>query len=299
MPRLFLEDDLGKQDKKLRDKLYDGLLGRYYSFAMPLLAVAARPFTASVPQWGLLFLLWFFLISGLAGLASSSAAFFALGLFVCTGLAWLFIAQQYLFYLMLLALPVKLILLIKAFKPGKTFFDVHEMILEKYRGCENLDILDVSTGSCNSLFQHGWMDLSASYTGIDLSETMLSQGQEKMSDAGVAMEFIVGDAMRLPLSDGQFDLVLNYGAMNAYEDSAKALQEILRVLKPGGEVLFLDEELYSDAGWLEKLYFEKVLASHDVLSACPRDLIPDGFSDVCVYQVYEFYYICTARKEVA
>jgi ubiquinone/menaquinone biosynthesis C-methylase UbiE len=154
-------------------------------------------------------------------------------------------------------------------------------------------VLDISTGTGNSLFRHGWMKLDAEYTGLDLSETMLSQCQNFMTKEKVPVDLVIGDATALPFTNNYFDIVLNYGAINGYSDIRKALQEMKRVVKDDGLILFLDEQLYSTASFIEKIYFKKVLSSHNVIHHCPTELLPPDIGTVNVYQVYEFYYICT------
>jgi ubiquinone/menaquinone biosynthesis C-methylase UbiE len=159
-----------------------------------------------------------------------------------------------------------------------------------------LQILDVSTGSCNSLYKHGWMSLDAGYTAIDLSATMLKKGQELMAGRGIPVDLVLGDALNLPFQSNTFDVVLNYGAINGMTDPKQALAEMSRVAKPGALLLFLDEQMYANASWIERTYFKRVLSSHNVIHHCPVELLPVEVAGVQVAQVYEFYYICTAHK---
>jgi ubiquinone/menaquinone biosynthesis C-methylase UbiE len=76
----------------------------------------------------------------------------------------------------------------------------------------------------------------------------------------------------------------------------QALAEMSRVAKSGALLLFLDEQMYANASWIERTYFKRVLSSHNVIHHCPVELLPADVEDVQVAQVYEFYYICTARK---
>lgn len=63
-----------------------------------------------------------------------------------------------------------------------------------------------------------------------------------------------GDALRLPFPDGQFDVVsISYGLRNL-ENLPAGLNEIWRVLKPGGRLLALDFGKPDNAAW-RKLYF--------------------------------------------
>jgi SAM-dependent methyltransferase len=205
--------------------------------------------------------------------------------------------QKYLFYLILLAVPTKLSIDKSGFRPSESFGQVHDRVLNPLVGrAERLQVLDVSTGSCNSLYKHGWMKLNAEYTAIDLSQTMLADGLTAMSDRGVAIDLIFGNALALPFQSEYFDVVLNYGAINGMTDPAIALAEMSRVAKPGALLLFLDEQMYRDATTVERIYFNKVLSSHNVIHRCPVEMLPPEWEDVRITQVYEFYYICSARK---
>ena len=298
IPRLYVENALGKKDKELRDKFYNGFLGTYYQHVMPFLSLPARPVRLSWKAWLVYFLLVFFLLS-LVGLVIGGPGLtiqiITALLFVVIG--FFFFKHPYLFYLLLLAVPVKLSLLLNRFRPSRSFPEVHAGVLQELskRG-DRLQLLDISTGTCNSLYRHGWMNLNADYTGLDLSETMLLQGQKLMQERQVPVELVLGDATRLPFANDTFDIVLNYGAVNGFTNPKLALEEMARVAKPRALVLFLDEQLYDGATFVERLYFRKVLSSHNVIHRCPVELIPASLNDITVHQVYHFYYICTCYK---
>jgi ubiquinone/menaquinone biosynthesis C-methylase UbiE len=213
-------------------------------------------------------------------------------------LSFFFYKHSYLFFLLLLAVPVRISLFFTRFRPAESFQEIHDKLIARFlERKEKLQVLDISTGTCNSLFRHGWMKLNAEYTGLDLSETMLLQGLDFMTKNQVPMEFVLGDATELPFAQETYDIVLNYGALNGYTDSKRALEEMARVTKSGGLVLFLDEQLYDAASFVERLYFRTVLSSHNVIHKCPVELIPDTLEQVQVHQVYHFYYLCTCLKK--
>ena len=79
-------------------------------------------------------------------------------------------------------------------------------------------------------------------TGVDLSEPMLQKAREVAEEAGVAdrLDFRVGDAKSLPLSERSFDLVLCNSLLHHLPDPLALLNEISRVSKPGGAILLRD-----------------------------------------------------------
>src|SRR3954454_16083120 len=118
------------------------------------------------------------------------------------------------------------------------------------------------------------MQLNADYTGLDLSEPMLLQGQKFMSENQVPMDFVLADAGQLPFEPETFDIVLNYGAINGFTNPKLAFEELAGCAKKGGLVFFLDEQLYQGASFVERLYCKKVLSSHNTIHRCPVESIP-------------------------
>lgn len=305
IPRLYLERQIGPRDRALRDFFYNGFLGKYYQHVMPFLALPVRP-----GYWNG-WLVYGLIVASLLGLAGHFLNFFffsnrwrtpslldVLLILLFLGVGYFLLRHRYLLYLFLLAIPVKISLQFTRFRPAETFAEIHARhIDELLKKTERLQILDISTGSCNSLYRHGWMKLNADYTGLDLSETMLLRGQDFMAKQQIPIELVLGDATRLPFMSETYDVVLNYGALNGYTDSKAALDEAARVTKRGGLVLFLDEQLYESASLVEKIYFQRVLSSHNVIHHCPVELIPDSLGNITVHQVYHFYYLCTCYKQ--
>jgi SAM-dependent methyltransferase len=306
IPKLYLESALGRQDQKLRDYFYNGLLGTYYQHVMPFLSLPVRPATAYWRGWVIYFLVVLMMILAFGNLVRLLSAPSQLHLsralvataLLCLSICYFLYKHPYLFFLILLAIPVKISVSLTSFKPSETFQDLHAGVLKELsKKSGRLQVLDISTGTCNSLYRHGWMQLDAEYTGLDLSETMLLQGQALMACRNVPMNFVLADAAHLPFQDETFDVALNYGALNGYEQPKLALDEMARVTKSGGLVLILDEQLYDHASAVQKLYFKKVLSSHNVIHHCPVELLPASLRDIKVRQVYQFYYICTAYKK--
>jgi ubiquinone/menaquinone biosynthesis C-methylase UbiE len=305
IPRLYLEQDLGQRDRALRDFFYNGFLGKYYQHVMPFLALPVRP--AYWNGW----LVYGLIVSALLALVGYVANFFffaarwrtpslldLIALILFISVSYFLLRHRYLLFLFLLAIPVKISLLFTRFKPVESFAEIHAKHIEELLAKKDkLQVLDVSTGSCNSLYRHGWMKLNAEYTGLDLSETMLLQGLDFMTQKQVPLDLVLGDATRLPFAPETFDVVLNYGALNGYTNPKAALDEMARVTRSGGLVLFLDEQLYKSASLVEKIYFQRVLSSHNIIHHCPVELIPESLGNVTVHQVYHFYYLCTCYKK--
>lgn len=82
--------------------------------------------------------------------------------------------------------------------------------------------------------------------GLDLSTGMLQQAQRRLSTAGLPGLLLQGDAARLPLAAASFDAVVLTFAYSAFPDGMTAMQEMARVLRPGGVLILVDAGLPSN-----------------------------------------------------
>ena len=81
---------------------------------------------------------------------------------------------------------------------------------------------------------------------------MLLTGRDRLLNLGVVLPTLVCDAEKLPFADGHFDVVSVAFGLRNMTHKELALQEMCRVLKPGGKLLVL--EFSKVAKPLEKIY---------------------------------------------
>jgi len=100
-------------------------------------------------------------------------------------------------------------------------------------------VLDVGSGN-GILAREMALDVGPNgyVLGIDPSESMVSMAKATCPEA----EFVLGDAMKLPTEDMQFDAATACQVMCFVPDINKALSEIYRTLKPGGRLVILDTD---------------------------------------------------------
>src|SRR5262249_52540633 len=77
-------------------------------------------------------------------------------------------------------------------------------------------------------------------TGLDVSRTMVEIARENARKAGTAGDFQLGNAAAVPFSDASFDFIYCSAAFKNFSEPVKALDEMHRVLKPGGEAVIAD-----------------------------------------------------------
>lgn len=77
-------------------------------------------------------------------------------------------------------------------------------------------------------------------TGIDLSHTFVKMAAKRAAEAGIKVDFRQGSASNLPIQDSSYDFLLCRAAFKNFGQPVRALQEMCRVLKPGGRALIID-----------------------------------------------------------
>ncbi|TMR29116.1 class I SAM-dependent methyltransferase [Nonomuraea zeae] len=77
-------------------------------------------------------------------------------------------------------------------------------------------------------------------TALDISETFVRIARGKAAEAGVEVDFRLGNASAMPFDDESFDFVICCAAFKNFSDPVGALQEMHRVLRPGGRALIND-----------------------------------------------------------
>lgn len=77
-------------------------------------------------------------------------------------------------------------------------------------------------------------------TGLDISRTFVEIARSNARDAGVAVKFRQGDAANMPFEDGTFDFLLCRAAFKNFTEPIRAIQEMHRVLAPGGRAVIID-----------------------------------------------------------
>jgi demethylmenaquinone methyltransferase/2-methoxy-6-polyprenyl-1,4-benzoquinol methylase len=113
--------------------------------------------------------------------------------------------------------------------------------------------LDIAGGTGDlALAFAGQVGVGGQVVHTDINYAMLSTGRNRLLDAGVVLPTVVCDAEALPFADGHFDLVSVAFGLRNMTHKERALQEMCRVLKPGGKLLVL--EFSKVAKPLEKAY---------------------------------------------
>lgn len=117
----------------------------------------------------------------------------------------------------------------------RLFWDVGALAVERAGTGPGDRALDVACGSGNAAIRAA--AAGADVVGVDLTPEMFGAARRNAAAAGVAVDWVEGDAEALPFADESFDVVLSvFGCMFAPRHEVAA-RELGRVLAPGGRLV--------------------------------------------------------------
>jgi SAM-dependent methyltransferase len=109
-------------------------------------------------------------------------------------------------------------------------------------------VLDLGCGAgCDTLLATRRVGQTGRVIGIDMTPEMVVKARRNADRLGLSnVEFFIGGAERLPLSDASVDVVITNGVFNLCPDKPGVLAEVFRVLRPGGRLQMADILLHED-----------------------------------------------------
>lgn len=89
-----------------------------------------------------------------------------------------------------------------------------------------------------------------SLTGIDLTQRAVDHTRRRLALYGLSSTVQTADAEKLPFADESFDLVYSWGVLHHSPATPRAVDEVWRVLRPGGRAAVMVYHRSSIVGWL-------------------------------------------------
>lgn len=125
----------------------------------------------------------------------------------------------------------------QVFVPGVTEALARRLV-DMAQAPPNAHILDVACGTGVVTYRFAeQVGIAGQFVGFDLDEGMLEVARAKHPE--IAIEWRQGDVLNLPFQDERFDIVTCQLGLMSFEDRVGGLQEMYRVLMPGGKLLVL------------------------------------------------------------
>lgn len=102
-------------------------------------------------------------------------------------------------------------------------------------------VLEMAAGTGENLkLLAGQMGDDGTVYGLDLSPRTLARAARKLTRLPGTLQLVAANATSAPFADAVFDSLLDGFGMKYYSDRARAIREMLRVVKPGGKVVITD-----------------------------------------------------------
>jgi ubiquinone/menaquinone biosynthesis C-methylase UbiE len=161
--------------------------------------------------------------------------------------------------------------------------------LEPRGGC----VLEVSIGpGVNLPYLVNRPDVGEVF-GLDISLGQLRRCQSYVARKGWEVDLLLGNGEQLPVREGMFDGVFHVGGINFFNDKKSAIEEMIRVAKPGARILISDETEKGARGYEKYIPgFKKSFGGQRKEIVPPVDLIPATMLETRLFDVWMGWLYC-------
>ena len=154
-------------------------------------------------------------------------------------------------------------------------------------------VLEISIGpGVNLPYLVGRPDVGEIF-GLDISLGQLYRCQAEIAHKGWDVQLHLGNAEQLPYPDNTFDGVFHLGGINFFNDKQKAIDEMIRVAKPGTRILICDENEKGAQAYEHFLpSFKRTVGEQRETVVAPVALVPSGMQEVRLFEVWKGWFYC-------
>ena len=129
--------------------------------------------------------------------------------------------------------------------------------------------------------------------GLDISPGQLQRCQSYVAKKGWGVELFLGNGEQLPFRDESFEGVFHVGGINFFNNKKAAIDEMIRVAKPGARILIADETEKGARGYEQVIpgFKRSFNGKRDVIKA-PIDLVPAAMLEKKVFDLWKGWFYC-------
>ena len=171
------------------------------------------------------------------------------------------------------------------------------MQLLEWRNGANVLYVSIGTGKDFNYIPANVGAKSLQLVGADISMGMLRRAQ-KVWSRKLNLSLLHCAAEDLPFADNSFDIVFHVGGINFFSDKARAIQEMLRVAKPGTLLMIADEtQDFIESQYQKNALTKKAYADAQFDLAEIENAIPDNARERKTHFLWNNrFYAMTFRK---
>ena len=168
-------------------------------------------------------------------------------------------------------------------------------VVERLEIADNSKVLETGVGTGGNIPYVSGKAHGAKVYGLDISTGMLKQCIKNLDKWELEADLFLGNAEELPFRDECFDVVFHLGGINFFTEKSRAIEEMIRVAKPGTRIVIADETekitgsrvIFSKLGNL--IFYGRGLAGEisTFRSEDMVNLIPSDMSDVHFDYIWE------------
>jgi ubiquinone/menaquinone biosynthesis C-methylase UbiE/uncharacterized protein YbaR (Trm112 family) len=154
-------------------------------------------------------------------------------------------------------------------------------------------VLEVSIGpGVNLPYQMDRSDVGEVF-GLDISLGQLRHCQSYLHRKGWQVDLFLGNGEQLPFRDASFESVFHIGGINFFNDKQAAIEEMIRVAKPGARLLIADETEKGAKGYEKTIPgFTKSFEGKRAPIQPPIDLVPPEMLETRLFEAWKGWFYC-------
>jgi len=150
-------------------------------------------------------------------------------------------------------------------------------------------ILEVSIGSGDNLPYLFESPTIGEVYGLDISVAQLARCRRFVTKRGWSVDLFLGMAEVLPFKAESFDSVLHIGGINFFSEKKKAIDEMIRVARPGSKIVIADESERL-ARFIARIGgFSHSYQGKKVDTSVPVHLVPDTMEEIRVDGIWKMH----------
>jgi SAM-dependent methyltransferase len=134
--------------------------------------------------------------------------------------------------------------------------------------------------------------------GLDISLGQLTNCQALAAKNGWNVDLFLGNGEQLPFRDESFESVFHVGGINYFDNKLAAINEMIRIAKPGARILVVDEN-EKGAQAFEKLLpgFKNMFSGKRKAIEPPFSLIPSEMEEKRVFEIWKGWMYCVEFRK--